>query len=410
MHGGPGTGKSYAINLLRQELFEERLGWTHGKEFQIVAFQAVNADPLEGDTIHKALGLAWHGHDSRVDQQRILDLAQQTLQWRWLIIDEISMLSAEMLARLDARCRQLILDVCAAKYGAPGKFHVVPFGGLNVILCGDLWQLRPPRGTFLGQIPWQLVTSLPTGKLPLALQGQRLVWAPPAHGGLHGMTELVQCERTRDPWLQDVQAELRRGQLSQENFDFMHGRPTKVPGSWSQSAQEPLCKNIRCRKMHQHGSSAKAMVDNECDICRRERASKRLVADGPQDPRFYKKLSEATALFPTNGVKCHVNRVRAEAWAPAHARHIYYAVAHDRISSAALHAKPDVASEKLQWLRRSDRDCGNRYGILPLCIGMPVQAREHLCRGSFKILRGCSGEVCGWSPAETPPMRTRRWQ
>ena len=141
MHGGPGTGKSYAINLLRQELFEERLGWTHGKEFQIVAFQAVNADPLEGDTIHKALGLAWHGHDSRVDQQRILDLAQQTLQWRWLIIDEISMLSAEMLARLDARCLQLILDVCAAKYGAPGKFHVVPFGGLNVILCGDLWQL-----------------------------------------------------------------------------------------------------------------------------------------------------------------------------------------------------------------------------------------------------------------------------
>ena len=216
------------------------------------------------------------------------------------------------------------------------------------------------------------------------------------------MTELVQCERTRDPWLQDVQAELRRGQLSQENFDFMHGRPTKVPGSWSQSAQEPLCKNIRCRKMHQHGSSAKAMVDNECDICRRERASKRLVADGPQDPRFYKELSEATALFPTNGVKCHVNRVRAEAWARAHARHIYYAVAHDRISSAALHAKPDVASEKLQWLRRSDRDCGNRYGILPLCIGMPVQAREHLYRGSFKILRGCSGEVCGWSPTETP--------
>lgn len=155
---------------LRKELFEKKLGWSHGKEFQIVAYQAVNAEPLEGDTVHKALHLSWRGQDSHVDQQRILDLAQQTVQWRWLSIDEISMLSAELLARLEARCRQVILDVCAAKYSAPGKFHVVSFGGLNVILCGDLWQLPPPRGTFLGQIPCQLVTNVSEGKSPLALR------------------------------------------------------------------------------------------------------------------------------------------------------------------------------------------------------------------------------------------------
>ena len=110
LHGGPGTGKSYALNLLRKELFEERLGWQQGSEFQIVTFQAVNAEPLDGDTIHSALGLAWHGNDSNVNAQRILDLAGNAIRWRWLLIDEISMVSAEMLARLEARCRQLAQD------------------------------------------------------------------------------------------------------------------------------------------------------------------------------------------------------------------------------------------------------------------------------------------------------------
>eukprot|EP00438_Fugacium_kawagutii_P019964 Skav200587 [mRNA] locus=scaffold1051:191696:199950:- [translate_table: standard] len=84
----------------------------------------------------------------------------------------------------------------------------------------------------------QKTTVMQTDSFSGPNKGQRLVWAAAAHGGLHGMTELLQCERTRDPWLQEVQAELRRGQLSQDNFDFMHGRPTKVPGSWSETTKQ----------------------------------------------------------------------------------------------------------------------------------------------------------------------------
>ena len=68
-----------------------------------------------------------------------------------------------------------------------------------------MWQLPPPRGTFLGQIPWQLLTHVHSKKLPLTLQGQQLVWASAEEGGLQGVTELVQCERTQDKWLQELQ-------------------------------------------------------------------------------------------------------------------------------------------------------------------------------------------------------------
>ena len=38
LHGGPGTGKSYVLNILRRDLFEKCLGWTPGKEFQVVVY------------------------------------------------------------------------------------------------------------------------------------------------------------------------------------------------------------------------------------------------------------------------------------------------------------------------------------------------------------------------------------
>ena len=57
LHGGPGTGKSHVIKILKEKLFEGELGWTAGIDFQIGAFQAVNADNIDGGTLHHALGL-----------------------------------------------------------------------------------------------------------------------------------------------------------------------------------------------------------------------------------------------------------------------------------------------------------------------------------------------------------------
>jgi len=68
------------------------LGWHHGVDFQIVSFQAVMAELLEGDTIHHALGLDWSG-DRTQSLARAMECAGRSLQWRWLILDEFSMVS-----------------------------------------------------------------------------------------------------------------------------------------------------------------------------------------------------------------------------------------------------------------------------------------------------------------------------
>ena len=49
VHGGPGTGKSHVIKLIK-ELFTTILKWNMGVEFQVVALQAVMAEQLGGDS------------------------------------------------------------------------------------------------------------------------------------------------------------------------------------------------------------------------------------------------------------------------------------------------------------------------------------------------------------------------
>ena len=117
MHGGPGTGKSHVINILRTRFFEELLEWNIGVHFQIVALQAVMAELLGGDTIHHACGIPAfrkfvHNEDLMQTQ---MEVAKRVLQWRWLIIDEISMVGAKLLAEVDVKLRSVIREICPMK-------------------------------------------------------------------------------------------------------------------------------------------------------------------------------------------------------------------------------------------------------------------------------------------------------
>ena len=404
LHGGPGIGKSHTLKLLRTEFFEQVLEWQHGVEFQIVSFQAVMAELLDGDTIHHALGLDWSG-DRTQNVARTLERAHHALQWRWLILDEFSMVSAELLAQLELRCRELMRDLSVAKYGQhDGK--VRPFGGLNVILAGDLYQLPPPKGTFLADIPWDLLAGRKPSKQATGHQGQTLLWGGAA-AGMQGITELLQCERTRDTWLTDVQDQLRHGQLSNDNHAFLHGRPTAVPGSWT--AGRVACGKLSCAALVSTRATPEYILQHECATCANDRVSRELVARGSEDPRFHAEFANAVSIFGTNDIKYHVNKVRAVQWATSRGKQLHLAVARDKASATVLQEKPDLAAEKLQWLQRHDKECGELYGMLPLCVGMPVRATDHLDR-KRGILKGCRGTVVGWGPvSDLPADRVVVW-
>ncbi|CAE7542512.1 pfh1, partial [Symbiodinium sp. CCMP2456] len=92
---------THVLTLLR-ELFQ-MLGYHEGLDFEVAAFQCVNAADIGGKTLHGACGLSIGA--TCLEKEAGRDTAKRVACWRWLIIDEISMVCARLLAQVDHRLR-----------------------------------------------------------------------------------------------------------------------------------------------------------------------------------------------------------------------------------------------------------------------------------------------------------------
>lgn len=125
--GPAGSGKTYLLN--------EYIKWLKAKNIKvaITASTGIAATHLQGLTIHSWSGLGVKDSLSAYDLESLLEkkyLWQHFDQTSVLIIDEISMLSAEQLDAVDMICRAF-------------KKNDVPFGGMQIVLSGDFFQLPP---------------------------------------------------------------------------------------------------------------------------------------------------------------------------------------------------------------------------------------------------------------------------
>lgn len=118
--GRAGTGKSTLLQLFRN---------TTRKKTVVLAPTGVAALNVGGQTIHSFFGFPPHPIDKKEIRKRRNRKLYQTLEV--LIIDEISMVRADMLDQIDYFLRINRENV------------VEPFGGLQVIFFGDLFQLPP---------------------------------------------------------------------------------------------------------------------------------------------------------------------------------------------------------------------------------------------------------------------------
>lgn len=125
--GEPGAGKTHTINRY--------VAWlrSHGIEPAITASTGIAATHIGGMTIHSWSGIGIKTHLTSDDKRRLREnnrLATRMLKTQVLIIDEISMLDGQTLETVDAACRTL-------------RETDEPFGGMQIVLVGDFFQLPP---------------------------------------------------------------------------------------------------------------------------------------------------------------------------------------------------------------------------------------------------------------------------
>jgi len=122
--GRAGTGKSTLLN---------HLSWNTSKQIVICAPTGVAALNVGGQTIHSLFRLPIGViADHELEQSRELQKLLNTIET--VVIDEVSMVNADLLDAIDRSLRQ-----------ARGKPEL-PFGGVQIVLFGDPYQLAPVPG------------------------------------------------------------------------------------------------------------------------------------------------------------------------------------------------------------------------------------------------------------------------
>lgn len=125
--GAPGTGKTYVLNQYLDYLK------TYGVQAAVTAPTGIAASHIGGMTIQSFFGT---GIKEELTQYDIENLSEKKYLWermknlKVLVIDEVSMLSPELFGSID----QLLQTF---------KFNSEPFGGIQVIVVGDFFQLPP---------------------------------------------------------------------------------------------------------------------------------------------------------------------------------------------------------------------------------------------------------------------------
>ena len=140
-------------------------------------------------------------------------MTENCISLRWLIVDEVSTLSVGLLGTLESylRNKACVRHPYAQRHGRTRK-NPRPFGGLNLVFSGDLWQLPPVRDIAIFAHPLHKAS----GERYEAGEQRMLAmfWECNKDGfedGIDRLFELTVPKRcTSDRWLQAVQLEHRR--------------------------------------------------------------------------------------------------------------------------------------------------------------------------------------------------------
>ena len=125
--GAAGSGKTHVLNEYISYLKDRGVG------LGVTASTGIAATHLGGVTIHSWSGIGIRDYLSDMDLDQM-----ESKKYLWkrfertsvLLIDEISMLSPQMLDNIDKICRAF-------------KRNSTPFGGMQIVLSGDFFQLPP---------------------------------------------------------------------------------------------------------------------------------------------------------------------------------------------------------------------------------------------------------------------------
>lgn len=223
--GKAGTGKSTLIDLFRR---------TTKKRLALLAPTGVAALHIKGQTIHSFFGFSPHA----IQEQNLYRAKNKKLyqSLQTILIDEISMVRVDLLDTIDAFLRL-------------NRNRSEPFGGVQLIVVGDLFQLPP------------IIKSAEEKKYLEFKYDSAYFFDAPAIKELHGMCvfELHKVYRQEEKYFLQILNDIRRDRIDPDDLAEIN---QKIVGEFDESESHiTLCTtNARAMQINQ---TALALINEE---------------------------------------------------------------------------------------------------------------------------------------------------
>jgi ATP-dependent DNA helicase PIF1 len=209
--GAAGCGKTVTIKKILAG-FENR-----GIQYQAVAPTGLAAIPLSGKTLHSFFG--WKPDSMQLPLEKLLELPSKSVRkaikrTQVLIIEEVSMVENQHVERMNRVIQSVMEDSR-------------PFGGKQVFLLGDFYQLPPVRpfqfcimcGRFMSKPPAYRCQDCQAGNAhAIFYEGDKWAFKASVWKDLKLKNiRLKQLHRQKDPRFQDILNKIRNDQTLTED-------------------------------------------------------------------------------------------------------------------------------------------------------------------------------------------------
>lgn len=157
--GPAGCGKTFTIKLLMETY--NRFTQNHNSVYNsyiACASTGKAATAIDGTTVHSAFRISLSRSDHGLSIESLNSFRNGFKNIDIIFTDEVSMIGAELLEILNSRLQQINMEFDK------------PFGGFNIVFCGDLRQLPPVMATaiykrrrmrFHNEVLWQTLKFYP---------------------------------------------------------------------------------------------------------------------------------------------------------------------------------------------------------------------------------------------------------
>ena len=265
VHGGAGSGKSFLISSIYAMMTDalQKAGDDPDCPYVLLtSFTGAASANINGQTLHSTFSFKFGATFLSMPEKQKAEKRVLFQNLRCLIIDEISMVSADMLYNVDLRLREIT-----------GRLDTV-FGGISVFLFGDLYQLQPTKARF--------VFDEPTNKEHALSYRLRNLWK------LFTVVNLEENHRQgEDKVYADLLNRVRTAEHTEEDIATLQTRVC--------ARDDP---NLDSNALHIYGTNAKVNARNEAKL-------------NEIDGKLYiikaKNSSRTVTTFSTNKAGCIMN-------------------------------------------------------------------------------------------------------